>query len=309
MRKLLLSIISILLILSMVLLSACGGDGKKATEPASKQDARNTAEARGTTTEPKSQTGQTEKSGQDPQTENTGTSAQTKNKDLVVYESYSSFFDAKTDFLNLVLDEISPNMNLELSSKLHEVTVQEAVIFIYLTPLIYIGQSKSIHGRLVIETDEYMLKQLWGEDAVLTYDEKTGYYAKGKDVEGNVMEYNILFNPELDSLKMEVSKNGTRELVFEYSYTGEGYAAQYTFETITRYENFSPIYEKCTFRTIFHENGGSCARFDGVSSWPDSIYEKVPEESSFIKGASHWYSVKGKDITGNIGGKELKTLK
>lgn len=59
----------------------------------------------------------------------------------------------------------------------------------------------------------------------------------------------------------------------------------------------------CVYKTIFDGQNGSCARFDGVNSEPDTLLGRVPLEEDFISGATHWFTITNGEFTGNMGGK------
>ena len=114
---------------------------------------------------------------------------------------------------------------------------------------------------------------------------------------------------------MKCQKNNSRlfglhtyrnlDLLFEYSRMPEGYAAQYYFESVTHMDKAAPIYGLCTYRLIFTGSNGSCARFDNVSSEPDSIYGGIPDTQTFIDGATHWFTITDGKFTGNLGGNQF----
>ena len=50
---------------------------------------------------------------------------------------------------------------------------------------------------------------------------------------------------------------------------------------------------------------GSCARFDNVSSEPESIFRNIPDKQSSIEGAAYWFTITDGEFTGKLGEKEF----
>ena len=98
-----------------------------------------------------------------------------------------------------------------------------------------------------------------------------------REVNGVMVKY----DENADSLWLVGHKDGTLEMVLEYSKTPGGYAAQYHYETVVGQDKLVPIYGMCTYRLIFEGNNGTCARFDNVSSEPESIFGSIPDKQSF----------------------------
>jgi hypothetical protein len=70
-------------------------------------------------------------------------------------------------------------------------------------------------------------------------------------------------------------------------------------------DKFDAVYGLCTYRLIFAGTNGTCARFDNVSSEPDSILGSIPDPQSFIGGATHWFTIANGEFTGKLNGKDF----
>ncbi len=174
----------------------------------------------------------------------------------------------------------------------------------YLLPLSFLGESQKSLGKFDAAMETTMLQAGWAEDTVLTYEE-AGYLLKGTDTQGSELEIKVRYDDKADSLQLEGHKDGALDFFFEYSRMPEGYVAQYYYETVTHMEKATPIYGWCTYRLFFEGSNGSCARFDNVSSEPDSIYGGIPDKQSFIEGATHWFTITDGSFTGYLGGQEF----
>jgi len=175
----------------------------------------------------------------------------------------------------------------------------------YLLPLSFLGQSQVSLGKFDAAMETGMLEAGWADDVVLTYDEKEGYLLKGTDTQGNALEIKVRYDDKVDSLRLEGYKDGALDMVFEYSKTPDGYAAQYHYEAVVDMVKFDAVYGLCTYRLIFAGTNGSCARFDNVASEPDSIFGIIPDKQSFIEGATHWFTITDGEFTGKLGKKEF----
>lgn len=218
----------------------------------------------------------------------------------VSYEAYDTAWRAFGDNINekgneydIVSVHQSTAMPLELKA------------LNYLLPLSFLGQSQKGTGKFDAAMEAGMLKTAWAKDATLTFDENEGYLLKGTTAKGSKLEIKVRYDAKADSLRLEGYKDGALDMLFEYSRTPDGYAAQYHYETVVKMDKATPVYGLCTYRLIFAGNNGSCARFDNVSSEPDSIFGSIPDKQSFIEGATHWFTVTGGEFTGKLGGKEF----
>lgn len=218
----------------------------------------------------------------------------------VSYESYSNAWDTFSDHI------AEQGGDHEIVS-VHQSTVMplELKNLTYLLPLSFLGQSQTSSGKFDAAVEIIMLKTGWADDAVLTYDEKTGYLLKGTDTQGNKLEIKVMFDDKADSLRLEGYKDGTLDFLFEYSRMSEGYAAQYYYETVTHMDKATPIYGWCSYKLIVAGSNGSCARFDNVTSEPDSIYGKIPDTQVFIDGATHWFTITEGKFAGTLGGNQF----
>ncbi|MCC7571510.1 hypothetical protein KO465_09375 [Candidatus Micrarchaeota archaeon] len=217
----------------------------------------------------------------------------------VSYEAYDSAWHAFSDYIveqsgdhEIVAVHQSTAMPLELKN------------LNYLLPLSFLGQSQQSLGKFDAAMEAGML-EVWADDVSLTYDEMGGYLLKGTDTGGSALEIKTRYDGQADSLRLEGYQDGNLDMVFEYSKTPDGYAAQYYYETIIGNDKFTPIYGLCTYRIIITGSNGSCARFDNVSSEPASIFGHVPDEKTFIEGAAHWFTITNGEFAGKLGGKEF----
>jgi len=221
----------------------------------------------------------------------------------IVCVSYEAYDDAWGDF----------NKHITAQSGDHEiVSVHQSTAMPlelkklnYLLPLSFLGQSQVSQGKFDVAMETGMLDAGWADDVVLTYDEKAGYLLKGTDTQGSSLEIKVRYDDKADSLRLEGYKDGALDMVFEYSKTPDGYAAQYYYEAVVDMVKFDAVYGLCTYRLIFAGTNGSCARFDNVSSEPDSIFGSIPDKQSFIEGATHWFTITDGEFTGKLDGKEF----
>jgi predicted small lipoprotein YifL len=274
-------LIALALILMMLLsLTACGGKSETTQDKDSGQDKTQQAAS-----EPAS--------APEKATENKG----------IVCVSYESYDAAWGDFNKHITGQSGDH---EIVS-VHQSTAMPLELrnLNYLLPLSFLGQSQVSQGKFDAAMETGMLGAGWADDVVLTLDEKEGYLLKGTDTQGNSLEIKVRYDDNADSLRLEGYKDGNLDMVFEYSKTPDGYAAQYHYETITGNDKFTPVYGLCTYRLIFTGTNGSCARFDDVSSEPDSIFGSIPDKQSFIEGATHWFTITDGEFTGKLGGSEF----
>lgn len=272
----------ILVLIMLLSLAACGGKSETAQDkPADSEQAK----PQQTASEPA------------PAPENT---AEGKGIVCVSYEAYDA---AWGDFNKHITGQSGDH---EIVS-VHQSTAMPLELrnLNYLLPLSFLGQSQVSLGKFDAAMETNMLQVGWADDVVLTYDEKEGYLLKGTDTKGSKLEIKVRYDDKADSLRLEGYKDDVLDMVFEYSKTPDGYAAQYHYETVVGNDKLTPIYGLCTYRLLFAGTNGSCARFDNVSSEPDSIFGSIPDKQSFIEGAAHWFTVTGGEFTGNLGGKEF----
>ncbi len=290
MKRVLMALMLIFLVFSLI---GCGGNnGTAGSEPSqSGQVDAGAAEESGAD----GQTGQPEQMQQPPQAEEP---AQANGKGIIC-DNYGAFFDAKGEFNDYVLEQSEGHEIVSVSLPL--ATVFELHILEYLLPLEFMGQSIKTLGKYDPDFEMIMFQQ-WADDVEVFYDEDTGYELKYTDTQGSKVEIKAEYDGDADSLRLEAYKDGVPVLMFEYVKSPGGYAAQYNFETVVRYEMVTPIDGLCTYKIIFEESNGSCARFDNVTSEPESIFGKAPDAAAFIEGATHWFSVTNGSFTGNLGG-------
>ncbi len=239
-----------------------------------------------------------EKAGQEEQAEQPKTSGKVDGNKRTVWESFAAFKDARDRFDDLVLDQNNEIVNVGFPT----VAVFDLNIFDYVLPLDFMGRSVELSGKFNAETETQMLRRAWADDAQLTYDEATGYLLKGTGSKGNELEIKVKFDEDADSLRLEGYKDGALDLVIEYVAIDGGYAAQYYLEAATRHENFTPVMGLCNHKLIFSGNNGSRARYDNVASEPGTILGSTPDLESFVDGATHWFTIKNGQLSGNING-------
>lgn len=288
MKRVLMALMLILLVFS---LTGCGGTAGNEPPQSGQVDA-GAAEESGAA----GQTGQPEQTQQPPQAEEP---AQADGEGIIC-DNYRAFFDAKGEFNDYVLEQSEGHEIVSVNLPL--ATVFELHIFDYLLPLEFMGESIKTLGKYDPDFELVMFQQVCADDVEVFYDEDTGYELKYTDTQGSKVEIKAKYDGDADSLRLEAYKDGVPVLMFEFIKTAGGYAAQYHFETVVRYEMATPIVGLCTYRTIFEESNGSCARFDNVTSEPESIFGKAPDAAAFIEGATHWFSVTNGNFTGNLGG-------
>ena len=283
MKRLLVFVVTLLLVFSI---AACGKSETADSSPQGNEEAV------------QEETVQTEQPSQQEQAEQSKASDDTVSGQKMVYQSFDAFKEARKRFEDYVVDQ-----NHEIVGPgLPTVSVFDANIFEYVLPLDFIGRSVELSGKFDIGPENQMIQQAWAKDAQLTYDETTGYQLTGTNAQGNNLELKVKFDADTDSLRLEVFKDGALDLLFEYVAIDGGYAAQYYLEDTIGHENFTPIMGLCTYKLILSGNDGSKARYDNVNSEPASILGSTPDPETFIDGASHWFTVKNGEFSGNIDG-------
>jgi len=279
-----------LILLLTLSIAACGG---KSDTPASSPQNGETAGQEEIT--------QSEQPSQQEQTEQPKAPVENDGDKTTVNQSFGAFSDARTRFDDYVIDHEHEIVGPGLPT----VSVFDANIFDYVLPLNFLGLSVETAGKFDIATENQMLQQGWVNDAQLTYDEATGYLLTGTNAKGDKLELKIKFDEKSDSLRLEAYKDGALDLLFEYVAIDGGYAAQYYLEAIVKQENFTPVMGLCNYKLIFSGNDGSRARYDNVASEPASIFGSAPDPETFIDGATHWFTVKNGEFSGNINGEEF----
>ena len=221
----------------------------------------------------------------------------------VICDGYNAFFDAKDEFIDYIVDQSEDHEIVAVKHNL--ATMNEINVFDHLLPLLYMEQSINSMGKFDENFETTMMQTGWADDAKVEYSESAGYVeyvVKGTDKNGKALEARAKYDSDADSVRLESYVDGALELLFEYVKLPGGYAAQYHFVDVLSMDNFTPVEGLCTRRVIFSGSNGSCARFDNVEAQPESIFGSIPDEESFIEGATHWYTVTDGSFTGNLGG-------
>lgn len=280
MKKLLMLILTVLLLLS---LAACGGGG---SETAADQAGDN---------------GQVQS--QDPSEEQDSDSLGSDDIKGILCASYDAYDSSLSLFYDYIGEYDSNQEIVETNQSM--VMPLELKNLNYLLPLSFMGQSLMNSGESDTALESEMLKMGWADDAALTYNRNDGYQeylVNGSDSNGSMLEIKAKYDDDSDSLRMEGYKDGNLDMVFEYVRTQDGYAAQYHYKTIVEYDKLQPIEGLCTYKILFANPNGSCARYDNVSSEPASIFGQIPDEETFIKDAAHWFTLNNGGFTGKLNG-------
>lgn len=292
MKKILILLIYIMLVFTLV---ACGGNGVKDDDVSIIDNSNDTYSS----TEDSEEENTEE---QNPH-EQAASTNKSNNSSKAIYESFEEFNDASTSLGKHIL-EVSNDNEFVLENQ-GIFNSYDIAPFNYIYPLFGIGKSVETAGKFDVEMETTVLQIAWYKDASISYDNANSYQLSGTDKKGDKIKIDIMYDSKVDSLRLEGYKNDVLESIFEYIKTPNGYAAQHYCEEITRSEGYNPVFEFCTFRTIFEGTNGTFARFDGVDSEPDSIYCNVPDDDTFIDGASHWLNITDGEFKGNIRGTEF----
>lgn len=215
--------------------------------------------------------------------------------------SYNAYKEACDAFDKYTLEQSHSHEVVSIQYGL--VCAFELKIFDYVLPLHFIGESVNTLGHYDEAMETMMMQKGWAEDAKLTDNGDGSLLLTGTSVDGGAMSIKIEYHPDRDDLRLEAQKGGEPVLLFEYAKNGSGYVAQYYFKTITGYDSGVAKEQMCVYKTIFDGQNGSCARFDGVNSEPDTLLGRVPSEKDLISGATHWFTITNGEFTGNMGGK------
>lgn len=179
----------------------------------------------------------------------------------------------------------------------------ELPILEYLLPLSFIGQSVTTLGHYDEAMENGMLQTGWAEDAKLTDHGDGSFSLTGTATDGSALSLYVEYDPVQDNLRLEAQKDGETALLFEYAKKAGGYVAQYYFMAKTGYDftgGGGAVKQMCVYKTIFDGQNGSCARFDGVDTEPDTLLGGLPSEEDFINGATHWFTIHQGKFTGRL---------
>lgn len=219
----------------------------------------------------------------------------------IISVSYNAYKEAREDFDKYTLEQSHSHEVVNIQYGL--VCAFDLIIFNYVLPLHFIGESVNISGHYDEAMETIMMQKGWAEDAKLTDNGDGSLLLTGTSGDGGAMNIRIEYDPDRDDLRLEAQKDGEPVLLFEYAKNGGGYAAQYYFKAITSHDFGVAKEQMCVYKTIFDGQNGSCARFDGVNSEPDTLLGGVPSEKDFISGATHWFTITNGEFTGNLCGK------
>lgn len=234
------------------------------------------------------------------QTKETGRT-NSSNNDSDDTDSYVTFSDARLDFDDYVT-EIAENEEA-VRDNLTVVTLPELAVFEYFTPLLYWGETLQDNELLA---KDGVIKFITGDkkyfrsiDLQIENDNK--YIMTSETNKDEEVIIKVEYHPNIDGLRLEATNNGEQALLFEYVKHGDGYAAQYYYDALISSTYYEEERAMCLFRYIFSSKEGSVARFNDVGE-PDSILDGVPDEQDFIDGATHWFTLKDDEFTGELGG-------
>ena len=227
---------------------------------------------------------------------------ESEGKAAVLCDNYRAFWEAKYNFEDTLIERKAENetMDIYISNAL----VNEIPLLQYLMPLNFLGESIKTYGAHDNSIEIQMLTASWCDDVSL---ESTGsaYSVKGRHSHGQMIRVEAEYDADADTLRFEGFKDEELDFVFEYSRIPGGYAAQYYFNDVTRYDKGQPVSQLCVYKSIFSNGSGSCARYEDVLSQPESIFRKVPDAASFIEGADNWFTMSGSGFTGRLSGKNF----
>lgn len=215
---------------------------------------------------------------------------------------YGAYKDARDAFERYALDMSNYYGPVALNIRL--VSVFEGEIYFYLLPLDFIGLSIESLGYFDESMEATWIKMAFAGDGEMVISSDGSYLLTGTSAEGKSMALQIEYRPEEDELRLEVQEDGKLILLFEYIKNKEGYAAQYYFKAAIGYYEGAPK-AMCVYKTIFDGLNGSCARFDGVESKPQSLFGRAPLDKEFLIGATHWFTLANGKFTGLLNGKVL----
>ncbi|NMA51923.1 MAG: hypothetical protein GX949_02800, partial [Peptococcaceae bacterium] len=216
-----------------------------------------------------------------------------------------AFSDARYEFENHAID-ISLNEESVIYGKTLVLT-PDLEVFDYLTPLHFFGETLDDEEIVVKEMVLDMLTEHSKSfrSADLQRESDNSYTMTIDTEEEEQIFIQIEYHPNIDALRLVAENNGEHGLLFEYVNTGDGYAAQYYFNSVVGVGGTYGVQEKtmamCVYKTIFSGKEGSCARFDDVEE-PASLLNGVPDEQAFIEGATHWFTLKDDKLTGELDG-------
>ena len=231
-----------------------------------------------------------------------GVPAASGDKQAIICDSYDGFKNSKDAYEKHILDASKDHEVVSVNQGL--VTAFELGILNYLLPLNILGQSIKTTGNFDKNMEVLMLESGWADNVNLTDNGDASYQITG-EYDKDKWKVDVAYDAATDSLRLVGYQNDVLAIIFEYSKSGSGYAAQYYFENITGYDKATPVYKWCTYRTVFENNDGSSARFEGADSEPASIYKNAPDAETFISGATQWLTVTDGSFTGKLNGIEF----
>jgi len=219
---------------------------------------------------------------------------------------YNAYKQARDAFDEYALEQSAHNEVFAVNYGL--VCSFELEVFEYVLPLVFIGESINSTGRYDETMEIRILQEAWADDAKLTDNGDGSFLVTGTSSDGGTMNIRIEYDPDQDNLRLEAQKDEEPALLFEYAKNDGGYAAQYYFKAITGHDFSGTKEQMCVYRTIFDGQNGSCARFDGIDTEPETLLGGVPSEEDFISGATHWFTIANGEFTGNLNGEAFNSL-
>jgi predicted small lipoprotein YifL len=216
-------------------------------------------------------------------------------------DNFKTFWEAKMAFESYVAENSPEDEDEPL--KLSLVLQPENGIYHFMTPLIYWGETLD---DMEIVIKDAILNLFTGEkknfkSADLKKTSDNSYTMTGETKKGEQAIINVDYYPDIDAVRLIAQSDGEQPLLFEYVRNGDGYAAQFYYNAVVRSTYNAQEKAMCVYRVIFSGNNGSCARFDDTEE-PASLLDEVPDEKTFIDGATHWLTVKGDKFTGELDG-------
>ncbi|MFY9174359.1 MAG: hypothetical protein WAO24_03305 [Peptococcia bacterium] len=213
------------------------------------------------------------------------------------FKAYSDAYLAFSDYVT----ELKSKNDETLYYPTNLVITPEAHLLEYMTPLLYWQETLDDNELAAKDTVISLLTRGKNRKSVDVQKESANSYITTiETTKGEEIFVQVDYQPDIDALRLVAESNGELAMIFEYVKLADGYAAQYYYNTIIGGTYNAPTRAMCIYRAIISGNEGSCARFDDAEE-PASLLDGVPDEQTFIEGATHWFTLKNDEFTGKLG--------
>jgi len=205
-----------------------------------------------------------------------GTTAPSKNASTPA-EAYEKYIDAKSKAFERLTSKIEEHEDLAFTAGLAILPI--TLVDLSLLPLTIVGMEGGEAALEMMGMGDINVDRS-GDVYTITYT----------DPEGNTITQTCEYDAKADSMRSVISDGGKDSLIFEYVYTGDGYASQYTV-----YSEDSGEYSH--MKSYFNDTDFIGFGTQTVSGAPDSIFKKSGLTSDFVKSDESYFILEGDVMT------------